>query len=242
LHKKFLMSAAMLAILIGVAPAAWAASADSQTFIKKAIEGNFAEVSLGQLAQQKSGSDGVKQLGQQLVTDHSQANEKAVQAANSIGVTPPTQPSKDQQDTQQKLSGEAPADFDRDFVRLMVDDHQKDIADYQKEARDNADDPAGQYATQTLPTLQKHLSMAQALAGGATMPSAPAKSPAASGPPYPGANSFTEGQTRSRLEAAGFTNVAGLHKDDQGIWRGMATKDGKQVNVALDYKGNVVSQ
>ena len=60
-------------------------------------------------------------------------------------------------------------------------------------------------------------------------------------PPFPGANSFTESQARSRIEDRGFTNVSGLKKDDQGIWRGTAMKDGKAVAVALDYKGNVVA-
>jgi hypothetical protein len=58
--------------------------------------------------------------------------------------------------------------------------------------------------------------------------------------PAPGANSFTEGQAKSRIEAAGFTNVSDLQKDDQGIWRGRAQRGGQQVSVALDYQGNVV--
>jgi sporulation protein YlmC with PRC-barrel domain len=61
-------------------------------------------------------------------------------------------------------------------------------------------------------------------------------------PPLPGANSFTESQARERIEAKGFTSVTGLKKDDQSIWRGTAMKDGQTVNVALDYKGNVVAQ
>lgn len=55
----------------------------------------------------------------------------------------------------------------------------------------------------------------------------------------PGANSFTEGQARSRMEAAGFTNLEGLRKDDNGIWRGRAMRSGQQVDVGLDYRGNV---
>lgn len=57
-----------------------------------------------------------------------------------------------------------------------------------------------------------------------------------------GANSFTEGQARSRLEGAGLTNVADLKKDDQGIWRGKAMRDGKSVTVGFDYKGNIAAQ
>jgi opacity protein-like surface antigen len=59
--------------------------------------------------------------------------------------------------------------------------------------------------------------------------------------PVEGANSFTEGQAKSRIESNGYTNVSGLAKDDQGVWRGRATKDGRQVNVSLDYQGNVTS-
>lgn len=55
----------------------------------------------------------------------------------------------------------------------------------------------------------------------------------------PGANSFTEGQARSRIEAAGFTNINDLKKDDNGIWRGRAMRGGQQVDVGLDYRGNV---
>jgi len=55
----------------------------------------------------------------------------------------------------------------------------------------------------------------------------------------PGANSFTMDQARERIEEAGYTAVTGLVKDDNGIWRGMAQKDGASVKVALDYKGTL---
>ena len=55
----------------------------------------------------------------------------------------------------------------------------------------------------------------------------------------PGSNSFTEGQARSRIEDAGFAQVSDLRKDDQGIWRGRAQRNGQQVSVSLDYQGNV---
>ena len=61
------------------------------------------------------------------------------------------------------------------------------------------------------------------------------------GAPLEGANSFTEGQAQDRALAAGYSDVSALEKDDKGIWRGAANKDGKPVKVAVDYKGNVVS-
>jgi hypothetical protein len=61
-------------------------------------------------------------------------------------------------------------------------------------------------------------------------------------PPLSGANSFTETQARDRLAAAGFQEVKDLKKDDQGVWRAVAKKGDTQVNVALDFKGNVVQE
>jgi len=65
-------------------------------------------------------------------------------------------------------------------------------------------------------------------------------SPVDANAPLPGANSFTEGQAKSRLEANGYTNVTGLKKDDNGVWKGTATNAGAQVNVSVDYRGNIV--
>ena len=62
------------------------------------------------------------------------------------------------------------------------------------------------------------------------------------GAPVAGANSFTEGQAKSRIEARGYTNVTDLKKDDKGVWRGKAMKGGKSVDVSLDFQGNVVSR
>src|SRR5437762_13074914 len=58
--------------------------------------------------------------------------------------------------------------------------------------------------------------------------------------PVAGRNSFTEGEAKSRIEKMGFSNISNLKKDDNGVWRGRAMKDGKTVDVGLDYQGNVI--
>src|ERR1700751_4052617 len=58
--------------------------------------------------------------------------------------------------------------------------------------------------------------------------------------PVSGRNSFTEGEAKSRIEKMGFSDTSNLHKDEQGVWRGRAMKDGKTVDVSLDYQGNVI--
>ena len=262
MFRKMLIGAALPAAVLCASLSAWADDTASQAFIKKAIQGNLAEIAAGGLAQQKAAADEVKQYGQLLQTDHAAANEKAMTAAKTLSVDAPTEPDSAQKSAYQKLSGETGTAFDRDFVMMMVDDHKQAIALYQQES--SANDAAGQYAKDALPTLQDHLAKAETLekslpvttgsapanppSMAATAPAEPAPTQTASaetpqqGAPFPGANSFTEGQARSRIASAGFGNVSGLKQDDKGIWRGTANKDGKTVNVALDYKGNVVAQ
>jgi hypothetical protein len=67
-------------------------------------------------------------------------------------------------------------------------------------------------------------------------------SPSNPGAPAAGANSFTEGQAKSRIEEKGFKNVSDLKKDDAGVWRGKADQNGKAVTVSVDFQGNVVAR
>lgn len=57
--------------------------------------------------------------------------------------------------------------------------------------------------------------------------------------PARGRSSFSEAQARRRIESRGFQQVTGLRKDEGGVWRGTAMRDGASVPVWLDYKGNI---
>jgi putative membrane protein len=149
------------ALVMLVAAPALAADNVSQAFLKKAIEGNYAEIEMGKLAQQNGKTDNVKQFGQMLSDDHTAANQKAIDAAKSMGVSPPDGPNARQKadyDRLAKLTGER---FDRDFARHMVTDHEKDLADYKKEAKQA--DAAGDYAKTEVDVLQKHFDSAKSL-------------------------------------------------------------------------------
>jgi putative membrane protein len=154
-----LSSLAVLAVF--VASPAFGASEASQAFLKKAIEGNYAEIEMGKLAQQNGQNENVKKFGQMLSDDHSAANQKAMDAAKSLGVTPPDGPNAKQKAEYDKMSKTSGTRFDRDFATHMVTDHERDIAEYKKEARQS--DAAGEYAKNTIPVLQKHLDTAKSL-------------------------------------------------------------------------------
>lgn len=89
--------------------------------------------------------------------------------------------------------------------------------------------------------------LSSAYAQEATKPAAEPETPAVATPdtkpaaaPVPGANSFTEGQAKERIEGKGYSDVTALTKGEDGIWNATAMKDGKSLSVKLDYQGNIV--
>src|SRR5581483_12271012 len=101
--KGSLIAAAVGAVLS--TPLAYAAdSGTDQHFIREAIQGNLAEVKVGNLAEEKGASQGVKDFGATLAKDHAAANDKVKQVAQSAGVTPPTEPNAKQKAMYKELS------------------------------------------------------------------------------------------------------------------------------------------
>jgi putative membrane protein len=140
-----------------------APSASAQSFLKDAIQGDAAEIKMGQLAEKNGGSAEMKEFGKTLVTDHTKAGDQVKATAQQVGAKVEEQPNSDQQKDYDKLSKLKGAAFDKEFARMSVEDHQKDIAKFQKEASAK-DGPVSDLAQQQLPVLQKHLQMAQSLA------------------------------------------------------------------------------
>ena len=165
MNKTIASTLLSCAIAFAAVPA-HAADKQSQTFITKAIQGNMTEIQMGEMAQSKGQSEAVKSFGETLVKDHTDAKEKATAAAQELDVTPPDAPSKKQKADLAKFEKMSGAKFDREFAMHMVADHKKDIADYTKESKMKSGDAAVTYASETLPTLKKHLDLAQSLNSG----------------------------------------------------------------------------
>ncbi len=131
-------------------------------FLTDAIKGDNSEIQLGQLAQNTaSASKGVKEFGQTLVTDHSNAKQQAAQLAQQAGMQVPDEIKDAAKQEMTKLKGMSVKAFDQEFASYMVQDHKKDIAKFEQQA--NGTGPTAQLAQQTLPTLKKHLQIAESL-------------------------------------------------------------------------------
>ena len=134
---------------------------DDRAFVLEAGPGGLAEVELGRLAAQKGQSADVKKFGQRMVTDHSKANAELKKLAASKGITLPPQMDVEQMAVHDRLAKLSGADFDREYMTLMVKDHDKDVAAFMDEAKDGTDPDIKSFAAKTLPTLQEHQRMAK---------------------------------------------------------------------------------
>jgi putative membrane protein len=132
-----------------------------QKFAAEAALGGMEEVELGRIAAQKGTSDEVRQFGQRMVDDHSKAGDDLKQVAAGKGWTLPAALDAKHQADVQKLSALSGEKFDKEYVNMMLKDHKKDVAEFQKEAARGADADIKSFATRTLPTLQEHLQMIQ---------------------------------------------------------------------------------
>lgn len=137
-------------------------SADT-AFAMKAAQGGAGEVQLGKLAAQKANNPDVKAFGQQMVDDHTKANNNLMSVAQAENMTLPNSLNGKDSAEYTKLLGLSGANFDREYVKHMVKDHELDVKEFQKEANNGKDPQIKDFASQTLPTLQEHLSKAKSL-------------------------------------------------------------------------------
>ncbi|MBV9443257.1 MAG: DUF4142 domain-containing protein [Acidobacteriaceae bacterium] len=126
-------------------------------FAIKAAQGGLAEVKLGQLAVEKAANPDVKAFGQQMVDDHTKANDQLKSVAQGENMTLPADLDAKQQAMYDKMSKMSGADFDKAYVKDMVKDHEEDVKEFKKESTNGKDPQIKSFATQTLPVLQGHL-------------------------------------------------------------------------------------
>jgi putative membrane protein len=138
-----------------------APSGAPKTFVAEAAQGGLAEVELGELAQQKASSAAVKSFAGQMVADHGKANAELAQLAKQEDVEMPKQLDAKHQALRDRLAKLSGAEFDRAYMKEMVHDHEKDVAEFSQAAKSATDPQVKEFASKTLPTLEGHLRMAK---------------------------------------------------------------------------------
>jgi len=133
-------------------------------FMNDAAPGGMAEVELGKMAAKQASSNDVKEFGQKMVEDHSKANDELKQLAAQKKVVLPPDVMPAHKQLMEKLSKLSGADFDKEYVKAMVEAHEKDVAAFENVSKTAADADVKAFATKTLPTLKMHLEMIKAMA------------------------------------------------------------------------------
>src|SRR2546423_5725178 len=137
----------------GAAKAASKLSAADKAFMMNAAKGGMMEVEWGKLAAQNGQSADVKKFGNRMVTDHSKANSDLMALAKEEGVTLP--------------GAKSPGKWksDKDYMEMMVKDHQADLAEFQKEAQSGTDADLKAFAAKGAKMVSTHLKLAQETQG-----------------------------------------------------------------------------
>ena len=134
-------------------------SSRDSNFVMQAAQTGMLEVQLGKLAVQRGSSAGVKQYGQQMVDEHTEANQELMQFAMQKKVEMPTEMSSQNKALIDRLSKLSGTSFDTAYKQAMLDSHKQAIALFQAQSQQGQDPELKAWAAQTLPNLQAHLQM-----------------------------------------------------------------------------------
>lgn len=135
---------------------------DAAEFVVEAANSGMMEVEAGRVAQQKGSSQEVKQYGQMMVDDHTKANEELKALASTKNITVPAAIGQDKQDKLAKLQEKSGAEFDREFMDLMVSSHEDAVNLFEKQAENGSDPELKSWAAGKVTVLKQHLDHAKA--------------------------------------------------------------------------------
>src|SRR4249920_2293895 len=199
------------ALLLGTAGAlllvaqSFAQTPATSEFVNKVAQSDMLEIQSSQFVAPNADAD-TKPFAERMIREHTETSNELKQLVQSgkVHADLPSMLDAEHQkklDDLKKLSGR---ELDRQYDRMQLQAHQEAVDLFGRYAQggDNTDLKA--WASKTLPHLREHLTMAQKLDQARATPTvgaAPSRGPGSG--PVPGANSYTEGQAKSRIESRG---------------------------------------
>ena len=170
------LTAFALSALLSV-PAAFAQKMDNNdaAALKQLAQANLNEIEAGKLAASKAQNPQVKQFGQKLADDHARMFEDLKRLAKMKDVALPDKATLKDVAQTKMLERKSGAEFDREYMDHMVNDHEKDLKDMQQIAEKAKDAEFKQAVQQAIPTVQSHLTLAQRISQAAAAGSSSSK-------------------------------------------------------------------
>jgi putative membrane protein len=149
-----------------ISSGATAVDKSSTDFAVNAANGGMMEVEMGKVAEHNGYSRRVREFGRMMREDHTNLNNRMKEIASTQNITLPDSVSTSDRKKIDDMKTKSGKDFDKAYIDMMVSDHKSDISDFQKAANNLQDTVLSSFASQALPTLQKHLDSAQAIQQG----------------------------------------------------------------------------
>jgi putative membrane protein len=134
-----------------------------EDFVREAASGSLMELELGRYAQQNASNERVKNFGAMMVRDHTRANDELKTIASGKNLQVPATMENNHQNTVENLKKEESADFDKEYMKEMVDAHEKDIDRFRKQSEDGKDPDIKAFAAKTLQVLLVHQDSAKSI-------------------------------------------------------------------------------
>ena len=132
-------------------------------FMVKVADVGMTEVKLGRIAQEKAANKRIKDFGEMMAKDHTQAGDELKSLARRKNVTLPDSIGSEHRNKIDNLEKKNAKDFDRAYIDMMVDGHQATVNDFEKASNNTKDPDVKSWVDKTLPTLKMHLDSAKAI-------------------------------------------------------------------------------
>lgn len=138
---------------------------DDRAFAMEVAQNGIAEIALARLVAKNAQGADVKRFAQRVITDHTKVANELKQIATAKGITLPADMTAAQQATVTRLTALKGAEFDREFMTIMAENHDKSVTAFKEVARDGTDAEIKAFAAKTVPTLEEHQKMAHEIHG-----------------------------------------------------------------------------
>jgi len=134
---------------------------DDAEFAVEAADASLMEVELGTLALTKASSPEVKQFAQKMVEEHTKASNELKVMAQQKNITLPSAMGNEHRRKYDNLIEKSGADFDKEYMDLMVKDHKDDLDEFEDQAEEGEDPELKSWASSKVTTLRQHLEEAE---------------------------------------------------------------------------------
>jgi putative membrane protein len=130
-------------------------------FVDMASSAGMTEVIMGKMGVARARNEDVRKFAAKMVEDHSKANMELLSIVSDLRIAVPDKPLPEHEKHLMHFSGDQVKDFDKEYMKMMVDSHEEAVKLFTRASKDLKNDRLKGFAEKTLPVIKGHLEMAK---------------------------------------------------------------------------------